>query len=361
MKEEKQEHYMIREINEQPGVIRSLIDRYFDFENKQVKKLDGLKAQASKIKRFTFIGNGSSGYAAMLGNYLFEEIVGLPCEHEFADEFIARKKVIEPGTAVVVISQSGETADIIEAVLQAKKSKVYIIGLTNNPSSELAKLVDFTLQTDAGKEVAIASTKTFTTQLLMLIVLALYLAKRNGKNIAERIYNEINSIPELMSQLLKSSENTVRKLAKSLKGKDDILVMGRKYNYPIALEGAQKLKETDYLHAEGFAAEEFRHGPKAIIKEAYPVILLMPIDSVYAGNKRLASHLKKAGARITAITNKTDVELETMADETIEIPETLEVLCSFLMVIPLQLLAYYTALEKGIDPDNPRNLEKYIK
>lgn len=354
----KSEPNMIKEIHEQPAVIQFLLNKYLD-PDKEFFKLKGLGPELKKIKRVTFLGSGSSSHAATLGNYMFEEIVGLPCEMELTDEFISREKVIEPGTAVIAISQSGETTDIVEAAKQAKQKKALVIAITNNAGSKLTTIAHYTILTEAGKELALAATKTFTTQITVLLLLVIFWLNSLGKKLPSKLLEEVRKLPSKINEIFKS-EAKFRTLANCLKEKKHIIILGRKYNYPVALEGALKLKEVSYLHAEGMAAEEFRHGPKAIVESGYSIIVLSPMDSVFAESKRLIKQLKNEDGQVIAVTNKELKEIIDLADDLIYIPITLEILNPILLVIPLQLLAFYLAQAKGIDIDNPRNLKKFI-
>src|SRR3989339_319115 len=325
MKKEK-EHLMLQEILEQERVIRDIVKKYVDF-NSGITYFEEFKhklRELRKVDRVTFLGCGTSYHAAIYGNYIFEEFVDLPCEVEFADEFLRRKTVIETETMFIFFSQSGETTDIISAAKKAKESKCLIVGITNNINSTLAHLADVAINTLAGKEDALAATKTFSSQLIILALLAVYIGGLNRKppTISKRAIEEIKVLPEKIKNIFSLQEN-IKKIAEKYKYIEQLAVLGEKYHFPIALEGGLKIKETSYTHAEGFSAHEFLHGPKALIEKNFPVIFFAPNDSVY-------------------------------------IPESLEIFNPILSVIILQFFAYFLALEKRMDMDKPRNLSKFI-
>lgn len=360
MEEKKFSHQMLKEIFEQSDIIKKLFAQYIIKENGgyRIKNLFD-KILIKDIKRITFIGSGSSSYAAIYGNYLSEEILGLPCEYEYSDEFISRDKVIEPGTAVIALSQSGETGDVIEAAAQAKQSKALVIGISNNKDSSLAELADIFIDISAGPEIAMAATKTFLAELASILLLVLYWAQTMDKKLENIIYEAVLSIPEKIANVLQLAEQ-VKKLAKEIVKNDDIVILGRKYSYPIALEGAHKLKEVTYMHAEGYAAEEFRHGSNAIIEEGYIIFMLAPDDSVFNESKKILKQLNEYKAKIVTLTNVDHEEINNSSSMVLQLPIIEEMLNPFLFVIPFQLLSYYIARERGIDIDKPRNLKKFI-
>ncbi len=351
---------MIKEIYEQPDVLKALVERYVSGNHIIFDELGIFKERVKNIKRFTFWGMGSSYNAALLGNYLFEGVVGLPCECEVADEVLSRNAIIEEGTAVVVLSQSGETGDIIKAIKLAQSSKALTIAITNNQDSTLASLADITLLTRAGKEKAVAATKTFTSQLLILILLAVYLDHskiNNGRS--DIIIPELKMLNEKISAVL-ALEPRIAKLAKEFKNTRQMVILGRNVSYPIALETAQKIKETCYIQAEGQPTEEFRHGPIAILDKKIPVIMLMPTDKAYDDNLLVLEEIIATKAPVTVITTKGNNTIPGEVNNIISLPLSMKILSPIISVVAFQLLAYHIALEKNIHVDSPRNIKKFI-
>ncbi len=357
-------HSMLREIFFQPEVVRKIVKKYINLENgklefkKQAEKLKKIE----KISKIILIGCGTSFHAAMIGNYMIEELVGLDCEAELADEFKNRKAVIRRNTAVIALSQSGETADTIDAVRQAKTKNAFIISVTNNIGSSLAKISDVAVYSEAGKEFAIAATKTFISQLVMLAILTVFIGRLKGMSFEASNYitKELGLLSEEMEKILHLSED-IKTIAEEYRQIKELVILGEKYNYPIALEGALKLKETAYIHAEGMATGEIEHGPMAMIDKKFLSIFIMPADSVFEKNIRVMQKIKKAGCKVVAITTEGNKKLDNLADNIIYIPKTLDVLNPVLSAIPLQLLAYYLAISKGIKISQPRNIVKVVK
>ncbi len=351
---------MIEEIYEQPDVLKALVERYVNGNHIIFDELEIFKERVKNIKRFIFWGMGSSYNAALLGNYLFEGVADLPCECEVADEVLSRNAIIEQGTAVVVLSQSGETGDIIKAIKLAQSSKALTIAITNNQDSTLASLADITLLTRAGKEKAVAATKTFTSQLLILILLAVYLDHskiNNGRS--DIIIPELKMLNEKISAVL-ALEPRIAKLAKEFKNTRQMVILGRNVSYPIALETAQKIKETCYIQAEGQPTEEFRHGPIAILDKKIPVIMLMPSDKTYDDNLLVLDEIIATKAPVTVITTKGNNTMPGEVNNIISLPLSMKILSPIISVVAFQLLAYHIALEKNIHVDNPRNIKKFI-
>ncbi|MCK5211294.1 SIS domain-containing protein [Candidatus Parcubacteria bacterium] len=357
----KKKFKMIEEIHEQPGVLKALVEHYVKGYGIIFDEFGIFKERVKKIKRFTFWGLGSSYNAALFANYLFEEVVGLPCECEVADEVISRSAIIEENTAVVVFSQSGETGDIIKAVKLAQSSKALTITVTNNENSTLSSLADVTLLTRAGKEKAVAATKTFTSQLLVLILLAVYLddlKSNNGR--LEIIIPELKTLDEKVLAVL-AFESRIAKLAKEFKETEQMVILGRSVSYPIALEAAQKIKETCYIQAEGEPTEEFRHGPIAILDKNIPVIMLMPLDKTHDDNLLILREVLATKAPTYVITTQGNNEIPDEVKDIITMPPSMKILSPIISVVVFQLLAYHVALEKNIHVDSPRNIRKYIK
>lgn len=355
----KKEYKMHKEILEQPIVIEKLIRKYL--KNKIVvfpefeKRINVLK----KIKRITLLGCGSSYHAAIFGNYFIEDLTGLPCEFEYADEFIKRKAVVEPGTAIVIISQSGQTTDAIKSAEKAKKHKALVIAITNDAKSKLAQISDLVIDTIAGKEQAIAATKTFTAQLTMIILLGLHFSQLNKKAGSKRmkIIAELKLIPSKINKIFQT-EKEIKRLAGNYKNAKNFAVLGEKWNYPVALEGALKLMETNSIEVGGFPAGEFKHGPISIVNKNFPLIFIAPKDNTFKNNLSILRTVQKDGADICLITsagNRAGVK------NIIYIPKTIDILYPLLSVLPLQLFSYFLAIAKSINVDKPQHLSKYVK
>ncbi|MFH0891384.1 MAG: SIS domain-containing protein [Candidatus Falkowbacteria bacterium] len=364
MKNDDGQSKMIEEIREQPEIIKDIINKRVDFKTGRAvfEEFGDDKIRILKnIQRIIFLGCGTSYHAAIYGNYAFEELTGMNCEYETADEFAKREAVIESKTAVILLSQSGETGDVLRAARLAKEKDAFLIGITNEFNSSLAKYADVSVYTEAGQESAVAATKTFTSQIMLLGLLAVYFDSLNRKPpvLSESAITELRSFSDKMGAVLKLGSE-IKEIAGKYAQEKGYAVLGEKYNYPIALEAALKLKETAYLHAEGLATGEFRHGPLAIIEKGFPVIFLAPKDPVYEDNARIIKEVKKAGARILAVTTAGNSRLKDLADDIIYIPPALEIFVPVLSIIPLQLLAYEIAVSKGLKIDTPRNLTKYV-
>ncbi len=361
MKKSKYNHSMIREIHDQPWVIKNLAGKYIRESKIVLPQFREFQERFSATERFIFWGIGSSYHAALYANYLFEDITGLPCECEPADEAISRRPVIEPSTTIVVISQSGETTDVIEAIKLAKMSKAFIIAVTNNPDSTIGSLAEVSLPTEAGEEKAVAATKTLTSQLFILALLALYTDQLKHPDRTENLLApELKTLHQKLAMVLMFESKIAKIAAKSIQG-EHLYLLGRKYHYPIALEGALKFKETSYLHAEGFAAEELRHGPIAAIEKRMPVICLMPQDSVYQNNLVVLRDLLAIGAVPIVVTTQGNEELRTSLGQVITVPPAMETVTPILSVVVLQLLAYHLAVERNLPVDQPRYIHKYLK
>lgn len=343
-------HLMLQEIFDQPSLLGILIQK------KGSQNLDKLQSalSAKKIKYFLFLACGTSYNASLFGSYLFEEILGIQSEIEYADQFISRNAVVDEGTVVLAISQSGETGDVLYAVSLARDKKALIVGISNNKNSSLAQISDIFINLDAGKEKALEATKTYTLELFSLLNLALNLSINNKIS-----FNELENIILKQEKILEEADK-IKKLSKKIKNKKSISILGAKFNYATALEGAQKFEEATYILAKGYTGEEFRHGPKAIIETGTLSIIIAPQDSVFERNLKVIKEIDKAGGELIIITDqKGSSEIGNMGNKII-IPEASEILFPLLSILPLQLLAYYTSVAKGIDVDSPRNLEKFI-
>lgn len=355
----QKEYHMIREIREQPEIIKKLLNKYvegnhiaFDFLSEQI--------DFSLVKRVVFLGCGTSYYAGFLGSLLIEECVDIVSGVEYADEFNVRNSTIDDSTLVVLISQSGKTTDVVRAAEKAHQLGAQTLAITNGIDSDLAKICTAVIYTEAGTEQALAATKSFTSQLLIVYLLSFYLGEKLNPEFQQdwsSIVHDFTTLPELITKTL-SLEGQIARLTKDFSQYDDFVFLGKKYNYPIALEGAHKMKETTYIHAEGSASEEFIHGPNAIIDQNFPCVFIAPIDSVYEENMAVYEKIKKAGATNIVLTTESNTDFS--GDDILFLPTISEILSPLLYVTPLQMLAYYIAVERGIDVDVLRNITKFV-
>jgi len=357
------EHFMLKEIMEAPEVTRSST-RGRVIRKSGKAKLGGLidvEKQLEKIERIIIVGCGTAYYAGLVGEYMLEEFAGIPVEVENGSEFRYRSPIINPRTAVIAISQSGETADTLEAIRESKKKGALTLGIVNSVGSTISRETDAGIYNHIGPEISVASTKAFISQLCILALLTLFLGRQRGMNSAEgkKIANEIVNLPAKIEEALKVSKH-VKKLARKYLKYENFLYIGRKYHFPIALEGALKLKEISYVHAEGYAAGEMKHGPIALIDKNFPTIAIVPKNSVYKKTLSNMQEIKARQGKIIAITTKDADNISDLADDIIYIPESAEILSPVLATIPLQLFAYYFALGKGASIDKPRNLAKSV-
>lgn len=356
-------HFMLKEIFEQPQAIsNAMLGRLVVNEGKA--NLGGLKDIDNRLKevdRIIITSCGTSYYSALIGEYMLEEYAGIPVEVEYASEFRYRNPVINKNTAVLAISQSGETADTLAAIREAKEKGAITLGIVNVVGSTIARETDAGVYNIAGPEIGVASTKAFTSQLSILALLTIYLGRQRGmsENTAKKIARELKKIPKNIEEIF-SQKNKIEKIAKKFSKYDDFLYLGRKYNFPIALEGALKIKEISYVHAEGYAAGEMKHGPIALIDENFPCVFIVPKDSVYEKTVSAMEEIRARGGKIIAIATEGDKSILQLADEVIYVPKTMEMISPILTVIPLQLLAYYVGINKGYDVDKPRNLAKSV-
>lgn len=357
-------HFMLKEINEQPKVIEDSI-RGRLIEEEGISKLGGLeevKERLSEIERLVIAACGTAYYAALVGEYILEEYGGIPTEVEYASELRYRKPLLEKGkTALLVISQSGETADTLEAVREAKRKGVLTIGIVNVVGSTIARETDCGVYNHAGPEIGVASTKAFVSQLTILALLSLIFGRQRDLSLVmgQRIVKEIKELPQKVDEILKQSDK-IKEIGERFKDYRNFLYLGRKYNYPIALEGALKLKEISYIHAEGYPSGEMKHGPLALIDENFPTMAICLKDSVYEKVYNNLEEIKARNGKIIAIATEGDIDIKSVADDVIYIPKTLEMLSPILSVIPLQLFAYYVAVSLGRNVDKPRNLAKSV-
>lgn len=363
-------HFMLKEIHEQPQAIESAIQGRVDKfikEGSQIPILGGLaptsevKDRLAKIKRIIIVSCGTSYYSGLVGEYMIEEYTGIPVEVETASEFRYRKPVLDETTAVLAISQSGETADTLEAIREGKLKGALTLGIVNVVGSTISRETDAGVYNHAGPEIGVASTKAFTSQLSILALVTLSLGRQRQMSfvMGRRIAEELKRIPGLIKKILKN-EAEIKLIAKKYGKYENWLYLGRKYNFPIAMEGALKLKEISYVHAEGYAAGEMKHGPIAMIDGNFPSLFIVPTDSVYEKVISGMEEVKARGGKILAIATEKNKEITKLVDDVIYIPKTLEMLTPLLSVIPLQLLAYYIGVNKGYDVDKPRNLAKSV-
>ena len=358
------EHFMLKEIFEQPKSIADSMRGRLNVKTGQVK-LGGLAEYEQKIlnaDRIIIIACGTSWHAGLIGEYLFEDLARIPVEVEYASEFRYRNPVITEKDVVLAISQSGETADTLAAMKLAKEKGATVLGICNVVGSSIARLSDAGSYTHAGPEIGVASTKAFTAQVTVLTLMALMLARKKG-TIAESYYreliSELENIPQSVEKLLKSNDY-IEGIAAQFKDALNFLYLGRGYNFPVALEGALKLKEISYIHAEGYPAAEMKHGPIALIDENMPIVVIATKKGHY---EKVVSNIQEVKARngvVIAVVSKGDTTVKAIADYVIEIPEVAEPLVPILSNIPLQLLSYHIAVMRGCNVDQPRNLAKSV-
>ena len=358
------DHYMLKEIFEQPKAIRDTL-RGRIIAEKGVIKLSGVDDHIDKflsVKKITILACGTSWHSALVAEYMFEKIAKIAVEVEYASEFRYREPVICKDDIIIAISQSGETADTLAAIKLAKEKGAFIYGICNVVGSSIARETDTGSYTHAGPEIGVASTKAFTTQMTVLYLMAIKLSKSKGI-ISEQIYRkyilEISRIDKKIHKVL-ASNDIIKKVAKKIKGSKNCLYLGRGYNFPIALEGALKLKEISYIHAEGYPAGEMKHGPIALIDKNMPTIVIATNKINYDKIVSNIQEIKSRKGQIIAIISKGDKEVKRIADYTIEVPDSIESITPFITVIPLQLLSYHIAVMLGKNVDQPRNLAKSV-
>ena len=358
------EHFMLKEIYEQPKSIQNTMrGRLLPDGTTKLSGIDRHIETFLNAKRIIIVACGTSWHAGLVGEYLLEEYARIPVEVEYASEFPYRNPIIERGDIVIAISQSGETADTLAALKLAKEKGAFIYGICNVVGSSIARVTDSGTYTHAGPEIGVASTKAFTTQLTVLTLIALHLGHRKG-TLSNKMYhqlcNELEQIPELIESTLKEVNLKIEVIADTFKTATNCLYLGRGFNFPTALEGALKLKEISYIHAEGYPAAEMKHGPIALIDENMPVIFIAPSKGHYDKVVSNAQEIKARKGRIVAVVTKGDTQMAGLANHVIEIPEISEALTPILASIPLQLLSYYIAIKRGCNVDQPRNLAKSV-
>lgn len=358
------EHFMLKEIHEQPAVIKDTFRGRLLSEQGLIK-MAGIEDNIHKFtnaKRIIIVACGTSWHAGLVAEYMIEEFARIPVEVEYASEFRYRNPIINGDDVVIAISQSGETADTLAAIKLAKEKGAFVFGVCNVVGSSISRETHAGAYTHAGPEIGVASTKAFTTQITVLALIALRLAEAKGTmSKSEYLRNllELELIPEKVEEALKEDSNIV-KIAEVYKDATNCLYLGRGFNYPVALEGALKLKEISYIHAEGYPAAEMKHGPIALIDEHMPVIVIAPNQNHYDKVVSNIQEIKARSGKIIAVVSKGDVQVRALADHVIEMPESTEALTSIIATIPLQLLSYHIAVMRECNVDQPRNLAKSV-
>ena len=356
-------HFMLKEIMEQPESVRnSMRGRLLPEDG--TAKLGGISEVVDRLvnsKRIIITACGTSWHAALVGEYMIENFAQIPTEIEYASEFRYRNPIINKDDTVLVISQSGETADTLAAMREAKSRGALVLGICNVVGSTIARESMAGVYIHAGPEIGVASTKAFTAQLVVLSLITLLIARRKNLSMAEgkKIVEALNSLPDKITDILKLNDR-IEQLAEKFKDANNFLYLGRGYQFPVALEGALKLKEISYIHAEGYPAAEMKHGPIALIDENMPVVFIAPKDSAYDKVVSNIEEVRARGGRLIAIASENDNDIDRLVDDTIKIPDTVEMLRPILTSIPLQLLAYHIAVKKELNVDQPRNLAKSV-
>ncbi len=358
------EHFMLKEIHEQPSTIYDCLRGRLLPETGQIMMggvEDNLEALTT-AQRIVIVACGTSWHAGLIAEYMIEELCRIPVEVEYASEFRYRNPIINKGDVIIAISQSGETADTLVALERAKEQGAFIFGVVNVVGSSIARISHAGAYTHAGHEIGVASTKAFTGQLAVLSMMALKIAYAK-KTITEDRYlqlmNDLNAVPEKVKEILKDTSN-IKAIAEKYKDAKDFLFLGRGYNFPVALEGALKLKEISYIHAEGYPAAEMKHGPIALVDENLPVVFVATKDSYYEKIVSNVQEIKARRGQVIAVATEGDYIIPAMANDVMFVPDTDEIIAPLLSTIPLQLLSYYVGIAKGIDVDKPRNLAKSV-
>ena len=358
------DHFMLKEIFEQPSTIYDCLRGRLDAQAGTIT-MSGVEEHMEHLtnaNRIVIVACGTSWHAGLVAEYIIEEICRIPVEVEYASEFRYRNPIVNKGDVIIAVSQSGETADTLVALEKAKENGAFIFGVVNVVGSSIARISHAGAYTHAGHEIGVASTKAFTGQLAVLMMIALKIAYKKGTITEERyrnLLNELQDVPEKVNAILKNAEE-LRTIAHQYKDASDFLFLGRGYNFPIALEGALKLKEISYIHAEGYPAAEMKHGPIALVDENLPVVFIATKDSYH---EKIVSNMQEIKARkgkIISIITEGDTVSPTLSNHVFAIPPADELIAPLLSVIPLQLLSYYTGIAKGVDVDKPRNLAKSV-
>ena len=357
------EHFMLKEIMEQPDAVRNAMRGRLNLEE-GLARLGGLNMTAEQlreIRRIIILGCGTSWHAGLIGEYMLEEFARIPVEVEYASEFRYRNPIVDEGTLVLVISQSGETIDTLAAMREARRKGAKALGIVNVVGSTIARESNGGVYIHAGPEIGVASTKAFTSQVTVLALLTLALGRNRGlsRDYGIEIAREMHALPEKIERVL-ATDDAVHRIAELYKDSNNFIYLGRGFQFPVALEGALKLKEISYIHAEGYPAAEMKHGPIALIDESMPVVFICTRDSAY---DKVVSNMQEVRARkgrIVVVATEGDTEVQRHADHVLYVPATIPMLQPILSVIPLQLLSYHVAVARGCDVDQPRNLAKSV-
>ena len=357
------EHFMLKEIFEQPASLRDVMRGRLLEEEGDVRLggIENHEFDLGRIRRIVTMACGTSWHAGLVGEYMLEEHARIPVDVEYASEFRYRNPVLEEGTLALAISQSGETADTMAALQEAKQRGVQTMGIVNAVGSTIARYTDFGLYLHAGPEIGVASTKAFTSQMVALAMFTLYMGRRRHLSVVQgrEFVDALRMLPEQVEQVLDLNDE-IKELAEAYGDARNFLYLGRGYQFPVALEGALKLKEVSYIHAEGYPAAEMKHGPIALIDDDMPVVVLAPRDPVYQKVVSNIEEMKARHARLIAVVSDDAPELKGKVDHLIRVPQTIPALLPVLTTVPLQLLAYHMAVLRGADVDQPRNLAKSV-
>lgn len=358
------DHFMLKEIFEQPKAIQDTL-RGRLLSDEGVITLSSLREHENKFlnaKRILIVACGTSWHAGLVAEYLFEDFTRIPVEVEYASEFRYRNPIIYPDDVVIAISQSGETADTIAAINIAKEKGAFVYGICNVVGSTISRITDTGCYTHAGPEIGVASTKAFTTQITVISLIGLYLGKANGtlsRSQYQEYVSELSALPTKVEKILES-QSFIEEVATSFQTAQNCIYLGRGYNFPVALEGALKLKEISYIHAEGYPAAEMKHGPIALIDKEMPVVVIATKKGYYEKVVSNIQEIKSREGRIIAIVSEGDTQVKALADYCLEIPDAPETFVPILSTIPLQLLSYYIAVQRDCNVDQPRNLAKSV-
>ena len=356
-------HFMLKEICEQPETVRSTLRGRLLFEE-GTARLNGLNLSPEacrEISRIVIVACGTSWHAGLVGRHVLEELTGIPVQVEYGSEYRYRRQLKIPGTLTIAVSQSGETADTLEAIRAARAAGSRVVGLVNVVGSTIAREADGGIYLHAGPEIGVASTKAFTSQVVAFLLLALYLGRQRGLSLeaGQELVLELAQLPDKVRAAL-ALEPCVKELAQSYSAVHNALYLGRGVNFPVALEGALKLKEISYVHAEGYPAAEMKHGPIALIDEEMPVVFVAPDDEVFQKVRSNMQEVRARGGRIVAVTSERADDLGALVERQLRVPDTHPLLSPVVTAIPLQLLAYHIAVLRGCDVDRPRNLAKSV-
>lgn len=356
-------HFMLKEIHQEPDAVQNAIRGRLVAKD-GLAKLGGLESVGGRLrdaKRLILTACGTAYYAALAGEYMLEEYAGIPAQAELASELRYKKNVTDPATVLLAVSQSGETADTLGALKEFKRKGVLVCGVVNVVGSTIARETEAGVYNHAGPEIGVASTKAFVSQVAVMVLLTLFLGRQRGMSLAtgKSIAAELAAMPEKMRSVL-ARHKDIRRIARKYSKYRDFLFLGRKYSYPVALEGALKLKEVSYVHAEGYGAGEMKHGPIAMIDKNFPSVVVAPSDSVYEKTAGNIEEIKARKGPVIAIATEGNTDIAKLADDVIYVPETSEMLSPLLTAVPLHLLAYYMGVLRGHDVDKPRNLAKSV-